>query len=320
MDHSKDIINIASIPKLTKRESRFMDAAGQVQETPPQERDDVSYWPRGVVQCTLPHSNPGNVRAYVRRSGNYFIMIEPGAKLDTDLGDVDSWGYPYGSYPRLCCSYIAREVRRTKNSRVFLGDTQQNRYTLSAFMAELGLVPTGGRWGTITALRKQIHALVHAKIAFGYGGSQADTGGHQFFAEHWHLWWNVGTDAAQTNLFPSYIDLSPQIYEDMRKAFPVDMRILREMKQSSLALDLYAFATYKVFKMKSATAISWKAMHSQFGSGYKSVDRFRTKALEHLRVIKALYPDFKYTLDRGRIVIWPSRTSVLPIPKKSSED
>ena len=121
-----------------------MDAAGQVQETPPQERDDVSYWPRGVVQCTLPHSNPGNVRAYVRRSGNYFIMIEPGAKLDPDLGDVDSWGYPYGSYPRLCCSYIAREVRRTKNSRVFLGDTQQNRYTLSAFMAELGLVPTGG--------------------------------------------------------------------------------------------------------------------------------------------------------------------------------
>lgn len=308
MKHIKDIIDFEKIPKLTKRESRIMDAASLVHAAAPQERDDLSYWPRGVVQCTLPHSNPGDVRAYVRRSGDYFLMIEPGAKLDRKTGEVGSWGFPYGSYPRLCCSYIAREVRRTQSRRVFLGDS------LSAFMRELGLVPTGGRWGTITALRKQIHALVHAKIAFGYAGAEdVDAGGHQLFADKWSLWWNA--DAEQGSLFPSYIDLSERLFEDMTKAFPVDMAILRALKQSSLGLDLYAFATYKAFTLKSATAISWTSLHAQFGESYGDVRNFRRKALDQLRVIHALYPDFKYTLERGRIIVWPSKTSVLPMPK-----
>lgn len=310
MDHIKDIIDIADIPKLTKRESRLMDAADQVHQTPPQERDDLSYWPRGLVQCTLPHSNPGNIRAYLRRSGAYFLMIEPGAKFDPTSGDIGSWGYPYGSYPRLCCSYIAREVRRTKSRRVLLGDC------LSAFMAELGLVPTGGRWGTITNLRKQILALVNAKIAFGYAAVDLDAGGNRLFADQYSLWWTAGTAAGQGTLFPSFIDISEPLFEDLEKSFPVDMAILRELKQSSLALDLYAFATSKVFNLKSATAISWKSLHAQFGGSYAKVNRFRDAALKHLRVIKALYPDFKYTLERGRIVIWPSRTSVLPMPPK----
>ena len=67
MDHVKDIVDISKIPKLTKRESRLMMAADEVHQTPPQERDDVSYWPRGVVQCTLPHSNPGDVVALLRK-------------------------------------------------------------------------------------------------------------------------------------------------------------------------------------------------------------------------------------------------------------
>ena len=86
---------------------------------------------------------PGNVRAYVRRSGNYFLMIEPGTKFDRKTGELGTHGFPYGSYPRLVCSYIALNVRLKRSRRVFLGDS------LSAFMGKLGLVPTGGRWGTI---------------------------------------------------------------------------------------------------------------------------------------------------------------------------
>lgn len=311
MKHIKDIIDFESIPQLTKRESRFLDAAEHIGKTSPQERDDVSYWPRGLVQCTLPHADPGDVRAYLRRSGDFYLMIEPGTKLDRKSGQLGSWGYPYGSYPRLCCSYIAREVRRSASRRVYLGDS------LSAFMAELGLVPTGGRWGTITNLRKQILALVNAKIAFGYAGpDQVDAGGHQLFADKWSLWWTAGTAAEQGSLFPSFIDVSEPLFEDLAKSFPVDLAILRALKQSSLALDLYAFATYKAFTLKSATAISWSALHAQFGASYADVRNFRRKVLEHLRVIHALYPDFKYTLDRGRLVVWPSKTSVLPMPKK----
>ena len=310
-----DIIKMSNLPKRIKRESRLMLAAGEIHDLTTLERDDVSYWPRGLVQCTLPYSNPGNVRAYVRRSGNYFLMIEPGTKIDRKTGALGTNGFPYGSYPRLVCSYIALEVRLKRSRRVFLGDS------LSSFMAELGLVPTGGRWGTITNLRKQIVALVNAKIAFGYAGDENfDAGGHQLFADEWALWWDENKGSIeQGSLFPNYIDISEKLAEDLAKSFPVDMAILKALKQSSLALDLYAWATSKVYGLKSATAIPWTSMHAQFGSAYTGphgVRDFRAKAVKHLRTIKALYPDFRYELTRGRILILPSNPSVLPMPPR----
>ena len=119
-----DIITMSDLPKRIKRESRLMLAAGEIHDLTTLERDDVAYWPRGLVQCTLPHSNPGNVRAYVRRSGNYFLMIEPGTKIDRKTGELGTHGFPYGSYPRLVCSYIAREVRLKRSRLVFLLPSQ----------------------------------------------------------------------------------------------------------------------------------------------------------------------------------------------------
>ena len=310
-----DIIGMPDLPRRIKRESRLMLAAGDIHDLTTLERDDVSYWPRGLVQCTLPHSNPGNVRAYVRRSGNYFLMIEPGTKIDRKTGELGTHGFPYGSYPRLVCSYIAREVRLKRRRRVFLGNS------LSAFMAELGLVPTGGRWGTITNLRKQIVALVNAKLAFGYAGNEnVDAGGHQLFADEWALWWDENKGSIeQGSLFPNYIDIGEKLAEDMAESFPVDMAILKALKQSSLALDIYAWATSRVYGMKSATAIPWTSMHAQFGSGYAGphgVRDFRAKAVKYLSIIRALYPDFRYELPRGRILILPSNPSVLPRPPR----
>ena len=140
---------------------------------------------------------------------------------------------------------------------------------------------------------------MNAKIAFGYAGDEEiDAGGHQLFADRWSLWWDTGGGTIeQGTLFPNYIDISEKLFEDLARSFPVDMKILQALKQSSLALDLYAFATAKVYGMKSTTAISWKAMHAQFSGDYSSIYDFRKKALKHLRVIRTLYPDFKYTLE-----------------------
>ena len=120
-------------------------------------------------------------------------------------------------------------------------------------------------------------------------------------------------------MFPNYIDISEKLAEDLAKSFPVDMAILKALKQSSLALDLYAWATSKVYGMKSATAIPWTSMHAQFGRAYTGphgVRDFRAKAVKHLRTIKSLYPDFRYELTRGRILILPSNPSVLPMPPR----
>ena len=48
-----DIIKMSNLPKRIKRESRLMLAAGEIHDLTTLERDDVSYWPRGLVQMHL---------------------------------------------------------------------------------------------------------------------------------------------------------------------------------------------------------------------------------------------------------------------------
>jgi hypothetical protein len=91
---------------------------------------------RILVQVGLPHSECEE-DAFLRRNGDFSFCI-------TAHPDV---GLPYGRYPRLLLIWMTGEAVRTKSPLLQLGPT------LSGFMAELGLIPAGGRWGTIGRLR-----------------------------------------------------------------------------------------------------------------------------------------------------------------------
>ena len=97
-----------------------------------QDADELAFMARLAMMATLPHSDPGDVPGFERRNGNYRLSIQPGLGV----------GVPYGSLPRLVLAWMTTEAVRTKSPRLVLGDS------LSAFMGELGLVPTGGE-GTV---------------------------------------------------------------------------------------------------------------------------------------------------------------------------
>jgi len=59
------------------------------------------------------------------------------------------------------------------------------------------------------------------------------------------LWWDP-KKPHQINLWDSWVELGEKFYEALTAApVPVDTRALRALKRSPLALDLYAWATYK---------------------------------------------------------------------------
>lgn len=89
----------------------------------------LTFWPRSMLQLTLPHKDPGNVPVWGRRSGDYYLVIEPGHYIDAN-GNPATHGFPYGSLPRLIFSYMNREAKRTKKPLIGLGDS------LSSFMNE----------------------------------------------------------------------------------------------------------------------------------------------------------------------------------------
>jgi hypothetical protein len=93
-------------PRITPHAEKFIDACYAITSAP----DDVerAYIARQLVQCTLPHSNPGDVPLWTRRNGNYTLSLQQGAR------DGELIGYPYGVLPRLLMFWVVTEAVQTK--------------------------------------------------------------------------------------------------------------------------------------------------------------------------------------------------------------
>ena len=84
------------------------------------------------------------------------------------------------------------------------------------------------------------------------------------------------------------------------------MNVLRAIKRSTLALDLYTWLTYKTFVLTRSEQLSWKKLYRQFGArpersnDIRTVDAFRTDCLRELKKIKTAWPDFNYATRQGR--------------------
>jgi hypothetical protein len=99
---------------------------------------------------------------------------------------------------------------------------------------------------------------------------------------------------------------------------PVDMRALRALKRSPLALDLYALISYRSFvivqKNLPPQFISWEQLSRQLGTDYGDLKDFKKEAKAALRKIAAVYPGLIITKAKGGFTIHASR---LAVPQKT---
>ena len=265
----------------------------------------MGFMARLLVQATLPHgAQPG--RAYLRTDGDLTLSI-------VDLTGV---GLPYGSYPRLLLIWVTTEAVRTKSRHLELGRS------LSSFMVQLGLSPTGGRWGTIPRLRDQMRRLFSAAISTRWSRETAGTLQEQVsslvVAEEFDLWWNPqrierGFDWRST------VTLSQRFFEQTTESpVPLDLRAIRALKKSPLALDLYAWTTRRVSYLRRPVLVSWRALQFSFGAGYADTPqgrfRFKQSTIDALRKVAVVYPNLRMEEhDRG-LLIKPSATHVPRMP------
>ena len=119
--------------EVTRATAKFVEGIIALREADP-ETLERAYMARHLVQCTLPHSNPGNVKVWSRRNGNLTLSIVPGMNGRTG----ESFGYPYGTLPRLLLFWMVREATVTRSRRLYLGQS------LAQFMREVGLNPDNG--------------------------------------------------------------------------------------------------------------------------------------------------------------------------------
>ena len=93
---------------------------------------DLGFMARMLTLCSLPRTNPGRRKEYVRRNGPYTLVMTSG--YNNRL--------PYGNLPRLLMAWVSTEAVRTQNRELILGRS------LSEFMRKLDISSTsGGTWG-----------------------------------------------------------------------------------------------------------------------------------------------------------------------------
>lgn len=91
---------------------------------------------------------------------------------------------------------------------------------------------------------------------------------------------------------------------------PVDLRALRALRGSPLALDIYAWLTHRLSYLKRPTMIPWEALGAQFGAEYTRQRDFRRQFLLRLSEVLSIYPSARCVESPAGLRLVPSPTHV----------
>ncbi|MBV8833105.1 MAG: plasmid encoded RepA protein [Acidobacteriaceae bacterium] len=303
----------------TRAQHQFVETAAAIRENP----DDAerAFMARQLILCTLPHSDPGDLPAWSRESGNSALIVQPG--YDLEAGKPRSIGYPYGTIPRLLLFWITTEVQRTKNRSdltILEKRTLKLGRSLAHFMREVGLNPDTGRGkrGDAKRLHNQMDRLFSSRITFQQKIETPDAHGKRKLdmpvTSQTELWWDPKRPE-QGALWQSWVRLGEDFYNALvALPVPVDMRALRALKRSSLALDLYAWVCYRAFvivqKNQPPQFTAWTLLARQLGADYTDPKNFKKKTKAALRKIAALYPGLTIGQAQGGLTIHATRLAV----------
>ncbi|MEM8667411.1 MAG: replication protein RepA [Planctomycetota bacterium] len=285
---------------------KLIDSANEITFQPT--TDDIAFLSRQLVQVTLPHSDPGNAQAWSRKNGNLTLTVRPG----WDAQNERSYGYPYGTIPRLILYWMTREALLKKSPRLELGPS------LAGFMRELGLSPDrGGKRSDAARLRNQMQRLFRASISFDvqceHGDRVLETWVDMPIAPKGELWWSRKSPE-QAALWGSWIELGDEFYNALiTHPVPLDMRALKTLKSSSLALDLYAWTSYRSYRVTrtgTSAMIPWRAIAKQIGAEYKDHKSFKRRAKQALIKVSLVNPGLRYEQVRGGIRLFPSQSAI----------
>jgi hypothetical protein len=271
----------------------LINQALAIEDEQAQEAGALGFMARAMVQATLPHrAVAGN--EFERRNGSFTLTLQAPSKI----------GLPYGSIPRLLLAWVTTEAVKTQSRELELGDS------MSAFMAELGLKPTGGANGSITRLKNQTRRLFSATVTASYEDDKQITDMGYRLADRSVLWWH-SKDPEQAGLWKSTVTLSEHFFNEViDRPVPIDMRAIKALKQSPMALDIYTWLTYRASYLKRPTVIPWSSLALQFGSNYSRLRDFKQAFTEELAKVYVVYRQVQVEVSEQGLIVKPFLTHI----------
>ena len=260
---------------------------------------EIGYVGRMLALCSLPRTNAGNPKEYVRRNGPFTLGMSAG------IGNK----LPFGSFPRLLLTWVCTEAVRTQSRNLILGSS------LSDFMRRVGVDPSGA---SFARCRTQMKRLFRCQISLIYTNRHGESSVSSLISDRTHFWWSEGNPGDPEGR-KSSIRLGEEFFNDInRRPIPLDMHILRALTRSTLGLDLYQWLNYRTFGLHRPVRLTWPRLYEQFGvdpgkaGDNSTVQHFRQDCLRELKKINVAWPGLRYKTPDGALVLLPSTTPSIP--------
>jgi len=259
----------------------------------------LGFMTRSLAIATLPHRRTSDFR-FVRRNGDFTLTMMTAHPL----------GLPYGTLPRLLLTWVCTEVAQKRERVLSHGNN------LSSYLVELGLHNTGGKRGDITRLKHAMTTLFSSVISCHYDGKDSFDLQNVLLADRVKWWTPQNPDEAGE--WQSSVQLSEPFYKEcIEHTLPFDMRAIKVLRQSPLALDIYIWLTYRMSYLSKRTTIPWVSLAGQFGSGYSLSEQglrdFKRAFLRELKHVLAIYPAARVSDGKNGLILYPSATHVAPV-------
>jgi Plasmid encoded RepA protein len=273
-------------------------------------RECIRLIPKVLLQITFPQHDPGDIPEWRRTQNGVSIAIQP---YRNEAGRAC---YPFGSFARLLFYWLAWEAIDKGARTIYLRDS------FNRFMHTFGYRTENARFAgkAKEMLREHLFRLLRAKIDFTEAGRKWDSLliGSRGLVEFDPL-------TARLRLTQdSFVTLGEDFYASVTEwHMPVDIRALRALKHSPLALDLYGWGTDQVFQMRKrhaggspraelpARITPWRTLMHQFGADYRRPRKFKEHMQRALRAVQVVYPEFLAEAERDGLRVFMTRPAVL---------
>jgi hypothetical protein len=256
----------------------------------------------GWAQCALPHRRLAPDARWEIAGERVRLVVEPGLHPSSHDGPMEHIGVPYGSVARLILLFLQTEALRTNSREVELGGS------LRQWLSKIG-ASIGG--SNARAVRDQAERISRCRLTFHIQGSGKVGLVNQSIVDR--ALFIEDSNTRQGKLSLETAKLSEGFFEQLKKhPVPLEEAAIRAISNNPAALDAYLWLAYRLHVLTSDKLITWKALKSQFGGGYKELFHFKPRFTQALALATAVYPAAKIDVIEQGVILKPSRPPVAP--------
>ena len=254
---------------------------------------------RPFVVTSFP-ARPTKEQTWVRRNGNARLTI-----TSLEPGQI-----PFGA-DRLIPIFLATRAVQCKSKTITFD-------TVSEVLELFGLAASGINYKRLSAsLRRVFQSSVFFEIQAGKFRSEE----RFHFISKLALWEHEPpTEQPRLPGMRNTITLSEEFYQEvLRHPIPIDIEVVKLLRNKPVTLDLYMFFAYKAATVTRPTSIPIQDLFTALGPGPGAAQGsshgrvFKSRLRANIELINKL-SDFKVTLLESSVSVAPSKRKVKLLP------